>query len=155
MTTHPLHWAAEHPVPTAVGVFAVGALLLIVMGAGKGGGGSQAGAGMSSFYAAQAVQSANNASVATTQSNNSAAMGIAKIQADASTAINSNNNSTAVTLNQSNNDLTAYQTYKQTRLETQKSAWGYYLDVTGAPGASFFADQMDAISHKLTFGSSH
>lgn len=154
MSTHPLHWAAEHPVPTAVGVFAVGALLLLVMGSGKGGG-SQAGAGMSSFYAAQAAQSANNASVATTQSNNTAALGIAKIQADASTAINANNNSAAVTVNQSNNNLSAYETYKQTRLETQKSAWAYYLDATGAPGAGSFADQMSAISHSLSFGSSH
>lgn len=149
MSQHPLHWAAEHPVPVAVGVFAVGALILL-MTAGKGGG-SQAGAGMQGFYAAQAAQAADNATVATTQSNNTAALGIAKIQADASTAMNANNNSAAVSINGQNTDLSAYQTYKQTRLATQQSAWAYYMDETGAPGANLFAEQL----HNLSFGTAH
>lgn len=147
MSAHPLHWAAEHPVPVAIGVFAIGALVLLMTSGG--GGGSQAGAGMSSFYAAQAAQSANNASVATTQSNNTAALGIAKIQADASTAINANNNSTALGINGQNTALSAYQTYKQTRLATQQSEFAYMLDFNGV-GANF-ADQL----HNLSFGTAH
>lgn len=152
MSAHPLHWAAEHPVPVAIGVFAVGALILLMTSGG--GGGSQAGAGMSSFYAAQAAQSANNASVATTQSNNNAALGISKIQADASTAMNANNNSTAVTLNQSNNNLSAYETYKQSRLNLQQSQEAQYLASTGG-NLDAFVNALANINHGVSFGTAH
>lgn len=146
---NPLHWAAEHPVPVAVGVFAIGAVLLLVMGGSSGG--SQAGAGMSAFYAAQAAQSQDNATVAVTQSNNNAALGVAQIQATASTAMNANNNSTAAQINQSNNNLSAYETYKQTRLNTQQSEFAYELAALGLNGSNY-TDALANISHGLTFG---
>lgn len=144
-----LHWAAKHPIPVAVGVFAVGAILLLMMG-GHGSSSSSSSSDMSAFYAAQAAQAADGASVATTQSNNATALGIAQIQGNTSTANTASNNAASVAMNQSNNNLSAYQTYKATRLATQQSDWAYFLDYNGAPGASDFASQISQVNQ---FGS--
>ena len=63
--------------------------------------------------------------------------------------MNASNNSAAVNINQSNNDLSAYQTYKQTRLATQQSELAYQLDYMHV--GDLFADQL----HNLSFGTAH
>lgn len=78
-----IHWAGEHPVVIAVGVFGIGALFLLT----RGGGGQPAAANLSSFYAAQAAQAQAGAVIQTTQIQADAAQGIAKISADRDTSI--------------------------------------------------------------------
>lgn len=146
--SNPLHWAAEHPVPVAVGVFAVGAVLLLLMG-GKGGQASDG--GMSAFYAAQAAQTNAAAGLAATQSNNATALGIADLQGKYGLASASVNNQAAVTINQSNNDLSAYQTYKQVRLGTQEATFAYQTGVNGG-NVQDFTSALGAINHGFSFG---
>lgn len=151
--SNPLHWAAEHPVPVAIGVFAIGAVLLLVMSAGGGGGSSSSGASdMSAFYAASAAQGQASAGLAATQSNNATALGVAQIQAGAATSINASNNATALGVNQSNNDLSAYETYKQVRLATQQSQFAYQLNYDKNTPNDYIA-ALANINHGLSFGS--
>lgn len=145
--TNPLHWAAEHPVPVAIGVFAVGAVLLLVMGHGSGGGG---GGDMAAFYAAQGAQAQAAAGLAATQNSNATALGIAGIQA----GVTNHSTDAAVTINQSDNNLAAYQTYKQVRLQTQQSQFAYQAGVNGNNVAAF-TDALSTINHGLSFGTAH
>ena len=142
-----LHWAAEHPVPVAVGVFALGAIVLL---ATSHGGGSQAGAGMGAFYAAQAAQVQAGANLAARQSDNATALGIASLQA----GVAKDKTAALVTMAKSDNDLAAYQTYKQVRLQTQQSQEAQYLASTGGNLADFTA-ALSNVNHGLSFGTAH
>lgn len=74
-----VEWAGKHPVPTALGVFAVGAVLLLMM---RGGGSAPASdGGMSAFYAAQAASNASGNQLAAVQEQGKAATAIAQIAA--------------------------------------------------------------------------
>lgn len=68
-------WAGKHPITTAVGAFALGAVLLLML---KGGGGSAASSGgnASAFFAAQAQQAAIQGATAQTQAQSNAAVAI-------------------------------------------------------------------------------
>lgn len=145
-----LHWAAEHPVPVAVGVFAVGALLLL-MNSG-GGGGQSSGGDMAAFYSAEASQANANAQLSATQSTNATALGIASLQAQTSQANTKTSADAAVAVNQSNNNLSAYEAYKQIRLATQQSAFAYQAGVNGDNVANL-SGAFANINHGLTFGS--
>jgi len=79
-----VHWAGEHPVTTAVGVFAVGAVILLILKPGAAPAGDN---GMSAFYAAQAAQSASGNSLMAIQAQGKAATAIAQISADRDTHI--------------------------------------------------------------------
>lgn len=72
-----VHWAGDHPVTTAVGAFATGAILLLML-RGHGGGNN----GMSAFYAAQAAQAASGNQLMAAQDANKTAVAVAGIAAD-------------------------------------------------------------------------
>lgn len=72
-----VEWAGHHPVPVALGVFAVGAVLLLVFRGNSGGDN-----GMGAFYAAQAAQAASGNALMTTQAQVKGATAIAQIAAD-------------------------------------------------------------------------
>lgn len=75
-----VEFAGKHPVGTAVGVFAVGALLLLMF---RGGGSAPASdGGMSAFYAAQAASNASGNQLAAVQEQGKAATAIAQIGAN-------------------------------------------------------------------------
>lgn len=67
-------WAGKHPVTTAVGAFALGAVILLMMRGGGGGGSS--GGNLSAFYAAQAAQAGADAQVRGVQAQTQAAVAI-------------------------------------------------------------------------------
>jgi CCR4-NOT transcriptional regulation complex NOT5 subunit len=73
-----VHWAGEHPVTTGVGVFAIGAILLLMLRPSSGG----ANNGMASFYAAQAAQAQSGNSLMAVQEQGKAATAIAQISAN-------------------------------------------------------------------------
>lgn len=64
MSNPAIKWAAEHPVPTGIGVVVVGLIILWALGAFKGGGGASTVAtgdtGSAAFFAAQAAQAQAN-----------------------------------------------------------------------------------------------
>lgn len=72
-----LHWAKEHPVPLAIGVFAVGAVVLLLMNSGSSS--SSGSSGLSSFYAAQAAQAQSGNSLMATQDQDKTAVALAQI----------------------------------------------------------------------------
>lgn len=73
-----VNWAGKHPVTVAVGVFALGAVLLLVLRKPAASGNN----GMSAFYAAQAAQAASGNSLMAVQNQVKGATAIAQIQAD-------------------------------------------------------------------------
>lgn len=73
-----VEFAGKHPVGTAVGVFAVGAVILLLM---KGGSAPASDGGMSAFYAAQAASAASGNQLAAVQEQGKAATAIAQIAA--------------------------------------------------------------------------
>lgn len=73
-----VHWAGEHPIPTAVGVFAVGAILLLVLRPATP---TVADNGMSAFYAAQAVQATSGNQLMAVQNQDATALGVAQVAA--------------------------------------------------------------------------
>lgn len=99
MISKAVDWAGEHPITTAVGAFAIGAVLLIVL---KGGGGGGAGSAMSSFYAAQAAQAASGNTLAASQAQSAAAVSVAQIAAARDVTIAQTSGSTQTGLAQIN-----------------------------------------------------
>lgn len=95
-----VHWAGEHPVTVAVGVFAVGAILLLMMRKPSAAGANN---GMASFYAAQAAQASSGNSLMAVQSQGKTATAIAQIAADRDKAIA--NTGAAVATVQSQTDV--------------------------------------------------
>lgn len=102
---NPLEFIKAHPVGVAVAVFGIGAVFILARGSGGGGDSS----GLQAFYAAQsaqaisgnqvqAVQIATQADVAKTLASTEAAVNINTLWANASTAMNTNNNQTALGL---------------------------------------------------------
>lgn len=80
-----VNWAGEHPVTVAVGVFAFGAIVLLMLSGRKGG--VAANNGMGAFYAAQASQAASGNSLMAVQAQGKTATAIAQIAADRDKAI--------------------------------------------------------------------
>lgn len=80
-----VNFAGEHPVMTALGVFAIGAVVLVVL-RGSGGGG-EGGSSMSAFYAASAASSSAGNQLAAVQAQVNGATAIAKIAADRDVAL--------------------------------------------------------------------
>jgi len=80
-----VEWAGKHPVPTALGVFAVGAVLLLMFRGGRTAPASDG--GMSAFYAAQAASAASGNQLAAVQEQGKAATAIAQIAAGRDTHI--------------------------------------------------------------------
>lgn len=120
----PLHWAQKHPVPTALGVFVIGLLLLWLLGFfGKGSSSSGSSDAAAAFYQASGNQAAAQASVqqskaavsvaqlqaSTAAAGYAAQTDQARIAAESNLAMVQNNNSTALAINQSNNSLTWHQ----------------------------------------------
>lgn len=102
-------WSGKHPVTLAVGVFAIGAVILLMM---KGHGGDPAAGGMGQFYAAQAAQAASGNSLMAVQANDKTAVALAGIAADRDKTLGLANLSTQQTLGLAAND-TAQQGQKQ------------------------------------------
>jgi hypothetical protein len=101
--TGAVHWAGEHPVTTAVGAFAIGAVVLLMMRGSGGGGGDN---GMGAFYAAQSAQSASGNSLAAVQAQSKAAVQIAQLASDRDVALATANGATNVQLAGINKDAT-------------------------------------------------
>lgn len=72
-----IDWAGQHPVTTAVGAFAVGAIILLML---KGGGGGSNN-GMAAFYAAQAAQAQSGNALMIAQDQDKTAVALAQTAA--------------------------------------------------------------------------
>ncbi len=92
-----VEWAGKHPVPTAIGVFAVGAVLLLMLRGG--GGGAAPDNGMGAFYAAQAASAASGNQLAAVQAQGKAATAIAQIGADRDTHLGDTAAATSIAVN--------------------------------------------------------
>lgn len=145
-----VQWAGAHPVPTAIGVFATGAILLLLLKGGSSGGSGDG--GMSAFYAATASQAASSATTQQDQIQANAATAIAGIQGTTAQNIASTSANAQVATNQSDNDLAAYQTYKQVRLQTQQSEFGYELNALGLNSSDYASELAAVNATPLTFG---
>lgn len=75
-----LHWAEKHPVPLAIGVFCVGAVLLLLLSGSKSSAASS-GSGLGTFYAAQAAQASSGNQLMATQDQDKTAVALAQIGA--------------------------------------------------------------------------
>jgi len=123
-----ISYAGKHPVTVAVGVFAVGAVLLLLL-RGNGGGQTSDG-GMNAFYAAQAAQASSGNALLAAQKQVMGAIAINQQNTDAAVKINASNNTLALGLNEQNVAEANYETYKQVRLATQIQEHAYYLAFT-------------------------
>lgn len=103
----PLHWAAAHPVPTALGVVVLGLGFLYVTGALGGGGSSDAAGAAASagaYYQAQELQAASNNQVQMTSINANAAVTLGLDQDSTSIANNTTWANNSASINQQNNN---------------------------------------------------
>jgi len=146
-------WAGDHPVMVAVGVFGIGAIILLMMQPKSSGGGDN---GMGAFYAAQSAQAASGNSLMAIQEQSKAAVALGGIAADrdkhiadtasaTNIAVNTVQAQTDVNLAQINADLAQYSIYKDTRLATQMGDHAYYLSYT-KDDPTYFATYLAALN---------
>lgn len=125
-----VEWAGKHPVPVAMGVFAVGAIILLMMRPTSSGDN-----GMSAFYAAQSAQAASGNSLMAVQDTNKTQVALADIAGQYGVQVNTIRAQTDVSLAGINADVLNNQ--ELTRQQAQRQQFFLGAGQQGIEAAAF------------------